>query len=264
MDLQQADKMTQLREVIERAISRVNTCIPGIVDSFDAATQTATVLPAIQMKVNLDGETTFLNLPPIVGVPLVFPMASTAGFALTLPVRKGDPCLLLFSQRAIDHWHEHGGIQPPEDGVGCRHHDLTDALAILAPVPLNEVLGSWEANGIELRNRAKTTKATVFDSKVELQSGSAVLKVSSDGTIEATAPAGAKITAPLTEVVGNLTVTGLTTTGGFVSQGVVGGAASFSGGIQNTGGSVSSNGKVLDSHTHSGVQPGGGNTGAPN
>lgn len=39
--------------------------------------------------------------------------------------------------------------------------------------------------------------------------------------------------------------------------------ATISGGIENTGGTISSNGIVLDTHRHSGVQVGSGNTGAP-
>lgn len=42
-----------------------------------------------------------------------------------------------------------------------------------------------------------------------------------------------------------------------------GGGAQIKGGLANTGGTISSNGVVLESHVHSGVQPGGGNTGAP-
>jgi len=171
MDTTGAPQEAQLREILDRAMSRLNTCLPGTIDSFDAATQTVTVTPAIQMKVLLGDSETFMDLPQITNVPLVFPFAATAGFALTLPVRKGDPCLLVFSQRAIDNWHNMGGSQPPESGVGVRHHDLTDAFAIFAPSPLTQVLGEWEADGIEIRNRDKTSRVTVKDASVEVQVG---------------------------------------------------------------------------------------------
>ncbi len=42
-----------------------------------------------------------------------------------------------------------------------------------------------------------------------------------------------------------------------------GGPARFSGGLTNRGGTVESNGKVLETHVHGGVQTGGSNTGQP-
>ena len=174
MDVRIADEQTQLRETIDRALAAVNTCIPGKIDSFNSATQTATVVPGIQMKLSIDGVESYIDLPPIIHAPVVFPFAATAGFALTLPVRQGDPCLILFSQRAIDNWHRLGGVRPPETG---RHHDLTDALVLLAPSPLTSVLGSWEASGIELRNRTKTSRVTVKDASVEIANGDSIISV---------------------------------------------------------------------------------------
>jgi hypothetical protein len=164
--------------------------MPGVIDSFDSATQTATVLPAIKMRINIGGETSYTDYPPIVNVPVAFPFATTAGFALTLPVKKGDSCLLIFSQRGIDNWHELGGIQPPEEGIGSRHHDLTDAIAIFAPSPLSDVLGSWEADGIELRNRAKDSRITLKDDTITLSRGGTTLTMT-DSTIESDGGPGA-------------------------------------------------------------------------
>ena len=141
---------------------RVNTTIPGQIVSFDGVS-TATVIPAIKMRTYIDEVEGFKELPPLYNVPVIVPFVSVAGFALTLPIRAGDPCLIHFSQRAIDNWHERGGIQPPEEGEGSRHHDLTDAFVTFAPVPLPQVFSAWEANGIELRNRARTSRVTVRD-----------------------------------------------------------------------------------------------------
>jgi len=262
----QKDKDSALKETIDRAMSRLNTCIPGIIESFDTSNQTAEVSPAIRMRVSIEGEDTqFIDLPKIIQVPLVFPYAATAGFALTLPVKKGDSCLLVFSQRAIDNWHDKGGIQTPEvEGVSGRHHDLTDAFAIMAPAAIPDVLGSWQSDAIELRNKARTSRLTVTDSKVETKVASTSFVVNSDGTIigtcdsmTVTASTKVTMTTPLVEcsanvtIGGNLTVTGLTITGGLSSLGTYGaGIATFSGGLTNTGGDISSDGISLESHTH--------------
>ena len=59
--------------------------------------------------------------------------------------------------------------------------------------------------------------------------------------------------APLVEVAGPLVQTGAKGSG----------PSSFKGGFTNTGGRIESNGISLETHTHSGVQTGGGSTGGP-
>ncbi|HGF6568826.1 TPA: phage baseplate assembly protein V, partial [Yersinia enterocolitica] len=59
---------------------------------------------------------------------------------------------------------------------------------------------------------------------------------------------------PIVECTQNLTTATLNVTGG----------GEMSGDIQHSGGSFSSNGVVIDSHDHGGVQRGGSNTYGPN
>ena len=253
MDLRTADQTTQLRELVDRALSRINTSIPGVVESFDGATQTATVLPAIRMKVQVDGVTSYLDLPPIVNAPCIFPFASTAGFALTLPVRAGDPCIILFSQRAIDNWVQYGGVQNPEEGAGIRHHDLTDALVIFAAPPSTDVLGEWETDGIEIRNRSKNTRVTVKDNTVEAAAGTSLLTISDDGTATLKTDTKVTVDSPLAQLTGALEVA-LTT--------IVTGALSSITSVADPNGTMQEMRDIFNSHTHPGDS--GGTTGSPN
>lgn len=76
------------------------------------------------------------------------------------------------------------------------------------------------------------------------------------GSLAATAVTAATITAPAINLTGNVLISG--------TLGVLNGnLASFSGAVLATG-EVTGNGKVLSTHTHSGVEPGIGNTGVPN
>lgn len=169
--------LLQARELFDSMMRRVNTCIPGRIDAFDPATQTAIVTPAIMGRMFADGVPSDIQLPPVISVPLVFPFAATAGFALTLPVQSGDPCLLVFSQRCIDNWHQLGGVQPAEtNAAGARHHSINDAFALACAPPLTVVLGDWCADGIELRNRARTVRVTVRDSGLEFDGPTSFLK----------------------------------------------------------------------------------------
>lgn len=70
------------------------------------------------------------------------------------------------------------------------------------------------------------------------------------------------IDSPLTRLTGDMLIEGNVTWAG-TGQGK-GGPAVFRGGIDNSGGKVTSNNVTLETHTHSGVQTGNGNTGRPN
>ena len=72
------------------------------------------------------------------------------------------------------------------------------------------------------------------------------------------------VNAPNSYFNGNVFVSQLLTTGGFVSNGTSGGGvAQFTGSINATD-EVTASGINLSTHTHSGVQSGGSNTGQPN
>ena len=100
-------------------------------------------------------------------------------------------------------------------------------------------------------NKTPARYVKVSDSGVEIEG---VAKVDMHGqNVTITAEGKITLDAPVVEVTGTLTQTGAKGTG----------ASSFTGGFTNTGGSIVSNGITLESHTHSGVEPGGGSTGGP-
>ncbi len=237
MDTRTADQTTQMREIIDRALSRVNTCIPGVIQSFDSSAQTASVIPAIQSKKIVDDIVSFEDYPVIVNVPVIFPFVTTLGFALTLPIQSGDSCILLFAQRALDNWHDLGGIQPPETtNGGVRHHDLTDAIAILAAPPAPNILSNWNDSGIEIRNSDRSNRITLDDASIELKVGATTKIVITDGQI--LFQVGTKtFTMTETNIESNTTI--------------------------DTTGDIISNDVVLDSHIHGGTEPGSGTTGGP-
>lgn len=242
MDNRIVDEANQTKEIIDRALARMNTCIPGVIDSFDGNTQTATVIPAISMKTFIDNKEGVLEFPPIINAPIVFPFAITAGFALTLPVRRGDPCIILFSQRSIDNWHDKGGIQPSEDGIGARHHDLTDAIVLMAASPSPNVLGEWEAEGIQIRNRDKTSTSTVYDDRIVLdRAGTSTITVFETKVVIKTT-VEVIIDTPKTTITGTLTVNGNTA---LKSNLTVDSNTALGGNVTNVGVNISR------THTHS-------------
>jgi hypothetical protein len=152
-----------LRDVINDRLRQVNTCLPGRISSYNAATRKADVQPLIKEKF-ADGQ--ILSLPRIPNVPVVMPGNSDAG--LVLPIGEGDPVMLLFSQRSMDRWLTQGGEQESAD---IRMHALSDAIAI--PGLFSFDVSHSDGNGVVLKNgniliRLHSSTVAIGTSTVEL------------------------------------------------------------------------------------------------
>jgi hypothetical protein len=108
-------------------LQEVHTAIPGRVESYDAATQTADVLPLVQtFALQEDGTRLPVTLPVLPAIPVVQPGAN--GFRVTYPVAAGDTVLVVFTEASLDAWQARGGLVDPADP---RRHHLADAVAIV-------------------------------------------------------------------------------------------------------------------------------------
>ena len=151
-------------------LKELHTSLPGIIKSFDAKTQTATVQPAINRIWVDDGGGGSIPIPLCSNVPVQFPRGG--GYVLTFPVTPGDECLLVFAERAIDNWWANGGNQDPAE---FRMHDYSDGFAILgfASVPNVPGAGGGSApppstTGAELRTLDGSTVVRVEKGTVTL------------------------------------------------------------------------------------------------
>lgn len=205
---------------IEARLRDLHTCLPGFIVNFDAGTQTASVQPAIQRIFTERGA---VSLPLCVDVPVAFP--GGGDFFLTFPVKAGDECILLFSERAIDYWHVNGGAQLPAE---YRLHDLSDGIAQVGLNSQPKKLSALQMDGAELRTRDRSTY-------IRLTNGTIYIK-------------GDIVHEGNTTQTGNITQTGNTT-----SSGTVTGQAD-----------VIAAGKSGKAHTHGGVRAGSENSGPPN
>ena len=107
--------------------SHVNTILPAKiinVKSFNDH-QTVDVLPLIG---DTFADNVKIELPQILGVPLVFP--SAGGGSLSFPVQEGDTVAILVSQRGITEWKISDGEQNVYTPSDKRSFDRTDAIAI--------------------------------------------------------------------------------------------------------------------------------------
>ena len=227
---------TDLNEALmvfgERWQSKLWTALPGIIQSFDPATQTCVVQPTLQFEVaDAEGNTTWVNMPLLVDCPVFFP--SGGGITLTFPIAAGDECLVIFANRCIDGWWQLGGIQTQAE---FRMHDLSDGMVLPGFDSVPNVTPNLSTTAAQLRNRA----------------GDTFVEVAPSGVIKVNASASVAVTAPSITLNGPVTVNGnLTATGTITAPNVVGTTNVTFGGKSGVG------------HTHSGVQTGTGNTEGP-
>jgi len=92
------DKVIQ--SFIDKSLYQTHTCLPGIIESIDMATKKADIRVAIKTR-NIQ-EQKAKELPLLVDVPVTF--FQTSNTIISVPVKKGDDCLVLFNERSLDIW----------------------------------------------------------------------------------------------------------------------------------------------------------------
>lgn len=179
----------------ESLAANIRVAVPGIIQNFDAKEQTVRVQPAIREVVTgSDYTPTFIALPELLDVPVVLPRAGD--YVITLPIRPGDECLVVFADQCIDAWWQSGGVQNQMDR---RRHDLSDGFAILGVWSQPRRLNNYDSDGLRLLN-TKTGSSMILDEKgVTIQgtltvTGNSVMKgtmtVAGDSTMQGALVAG--------------------------------------------------------------------------
>lgn len=199
---------------IDSTLMNLHTALPAIVMSYDANTRTVTAQIAIQ-RVFTDGEGLNgpINLPPCVDVPVIFP--GGGGYEVTFPVKEGDECLLIFSERCIDSWFISGEISPPAD---YRQHDLSDAIAIMGLKSLNN-LEPTDTAGMKIGGADNKISITDSDvsitvngkKQVSLSDKSINLSMNGEGGVTSISLTSTKIDASVNGALLSLDKKGLTT-----------------------------------------------------
>ena len=108
-DTDYANMAQSIRFAIRQSLKDLYTCMPGIVESYDAETRRAVVKGALKVVTTKKEE---IEREAIHNVPVVFP--SGGGFAMTFPLEPGDPVLLVYSQRGLANWEKTLGVAAPD------------------------------------------------------------------------------------------------------------------------------------------------------
>jgi len=208
---------------VENVLYNTHTALPAIITAFDREEQTVTV--RLSIKRNIGGES--VEIAPIIDIPVVQP--SAGGFHITLPIKAGDECLVIFAERAIDTWFEHGGVQAPAER---RRHDISDGFAIIGVNSKPNGIPHYNIHGLDIRNEEKTQHITLHgDGDIEIYTAN-TLNINTVGSVNiisghhvnistqdnATITSGRdtrvlavgeiSLTAPLIKLLGNVEITG--------------------------------------------------------
>ena len=232
-----------LNNAIDRKIENSNQNLGQILPCTVTAVNGAIVTVNFEV---LSGE---LTLPPVT-CPIAEPEY------VRLPVQVGDKGVCMAASTRL------GGVSGLGQGLAPLSNPSNLGSLIFVPIgnknwfSVNgQYLVMYGIDGVDISTRNQDVHITLNHSGVTINLNGGNLLVENGNTT----------------MTGNLTVQGLITgQNGFAISGGTGGTMNVTGDINQTGnfgntGTLTNNGKDVGStHTHSGVQPGSGNTGAPN
>lgn len=112
-------------------LGELHVAMPGRVQAYNAATQTADIVPCIRGTIpGSDGLTKLEYRPVIPNVPVAWTRGG--GFSMTFPLAIGDHVWLVFNSDAIAQWRATGEVSEPGD---LRRSSLSYPFAIPAAAP---------------------------------------------------------------------------------------------------------------------------------
>jgi hypothetical protein len=224
-----------LQSTMNARIAQIQTSMPGIIISYNPGTNLAEVQPGVMGKLFYDDYSKFINLPVLNDVPVIF--LSSGGYTITTPIQVNTPCIIFFSSRDIQSYMQLGGILndkvQPRQTLEQRMHDLTDCYVIPCSISQPEVIPNISVTDIQIRNSSGSDVIGISPTSGIYINTSSAVQINSTGNTS--------ITAPTTAITGNLTVSGTIVANG----------------------EITGNAIPLSTHTHSGIQPGSGNSGGP-
>lgn len=197
-----------LQELIAAAIDSrlldLHTGLPGIVDSYNPATQTASVKLAVRRPIEGTDGTEFEEIPIIPNVPVGW--FSSGGFAVQFPISPGDGVWLMFSEAAWAHFRTTGEVGDPGD---FQRHSLSYAVALPIVRPNPKALTAIGANegvidvpsGNTLRVGGPSAQLVALSNKVQAQFQS--LKSAINGWTPVANDGGAALKTALSSFIGS-------------------------------------------------------------
>lgn len=179
-----ASLSSTIKRGVDNRLKDLHTSMPGIVQSFNESTQLASVQPAIKRIFKTTNEEieilTPVNIPILINVPVIYPRGG--GFSMTFPVKKSDECLLIFSERTIDNWHQFGGVVKPG---ARRFHSLSDAMAIVGLSSMPNKIENYDNSNFQIKKDDGSTSITIKENEgIRLENSSGYVELLPNGKFD--------------------------------------------------------------------------------
>jgi hypothetical protein len=165
-----------LLQAIRAELLDVHTCLPAKIQTYDAETQKADVIPLLKKKYRFDDEPK--DLPIITNVPVQWPSANNGAAYIHLPLVAGDIGWVVFSERSIDTWLAgEGDSVAPRDP---RHHHLSDAIFMPGGLPFKKALSVSSATSLYVKNGDAEVELTgsgdinIFGGNVKIEASTVI------------------------------------------------------------------------------------------
>lgn len=136
----------------------------GTIQEFDKDTQRATIKIAMKQvkSISEDGIREISEYPLLLECPVMTLFGGVD--ILSMPIVKGDNCIILFNDRQIDEWLYGGDDQVP---ISPRTHDLSDGIAIVGIRPLTNSITNYLENGIRLSHGEGNSQIDLKDDLID-------------------------------------------------------------------------------------------------
>ena len=159
-----------INDLMQKISNSIRVAMPASVESYDFKTQKADI--KIDMQELYRNETS-LDYPVLSGVPVIFPRCG--GASITMPIVRGDTCLVMFLDRDSTSWLLGGKNLKPKS---MRSHHLSDAVAIMGLSPFTskspsknntDMLISFDGSFITLKPKGTIDIHTVREVNIKTE-----------------------------------------------------------------------------------------------
>lgn len=169
------------RIAINRMLLGVRTITPAIVDSEPKKNGRFWVIdavPSIRRVVRDDeGKKTTKEFPKIPNIPIMSTGSKSQGLSITVPMKVGDECLLLISDRGLDNWQLQEGVQNPPENEEIRHHELIDAVCL----PMAGFVENYNNEYISIQSDDGGTALLIKSGEIKSKVGESEMKLTESG-----------------------------------------------------------------------------------
>lgn len=233
-----------MQTILGKFLQNVDDCLPATVVSYDRESNVATVRPLVAV---LTTEGASVPRAAVASVPVL--AIGCGAFCINFPLRGGDMGWLKANDRDISLFAQSLTEAKPNT---VRKHSFQDGFFIPDAFRNYEIDGEDFDENMVIQTKDGKIRVSIWPDRVKTTAEDTWFEVNKDGTITGTAPKKVFFDTPLVEFAG-----------AFVSGTKHPGTTSTMNGGLKTTLDVVAGGVSTINHPHTGVQPGGGTTGAP-